>query len=86
MNEQSNFELGMESIGQALFEMFDINTPKPVKALLSNVKDSYILVEFPESQEFMDEESAIFCGGSEEKTGSSAYFVPIELYLSKISV
>lgn len=46
------------------------------------LQNGYLLVEFPDAQEFMDkdwfEEEAIFCGGSEEKTGSSAYFIPIK--------
>lgn len=51
----------------------------------SLVGDSYILVQWPESQHFMEEkwfeEEAIFCGGSEDITGSSAYFIPIEKVL-----
>ena len=41
---------------------------------------TYILIEWPESQDYMVEswfdEEAIFVSGSE--TGSSAYFVPIK--------
>jgi hypothetical protein len=77
-----SFENAMEAIGQAVFEMFDKNTPQPVSNLLSIVNEGYVLVQWPESQEYMEEEwfdeEAIFCGGSEDKTGGSAYFIPIK--------
>lgn len=80
--KNTNFEIAMESIGQALFEMFDKNTPKEANNLLNNVGDSYILVQWPQSQEFMEEDwfqdEAILALGSEEKTGSSAYFIPLK--------
>ena len=42
--------------------------------------ESYILVPWPESQEYMDEdwfdEEAILALGIEESVGSSAYFIP----------
>jgi len=45
-------------------------------------EESYVLVGWPESQDFMEEEwfeeEAILALGAEEKTGSSAYFVPIK--------
>lgn len=45
------------------------------------MNDFYVLVQWPWSQEFMEEDwfqdEAIFCGGSEDKTGSSAYFIPV---------
>lgn len=82
MTQQTNFEQAMESIGQALFEMFDVNTPEPVNNLLEAALNGYILVEWPESQKFMEEEwfqeEAILALGSEDKTGSSAYFIPIK--------
>lgn len=80
--KNTNFEIAMECIGQALFEMFDKNTPKEVNNLLNNVEDSYILVQWPESQQLMEEdwfqEEAILALGNEEKTGSSAYFIPLK--------
>jgi len=78
MKENTNYEKAMEAIGQALFEMYGKDTPESVLNLLDNIQDSYVLAEFPASQDYMDLEEAIFCGGSEEKTGSSAYFVPIK--------
>lgn len=54
--------------------------------LIDSLKNqSYILVTWPESQEFIGNKKAIFCGGSEEKTGSSAYFVPITIYAKKLT-
>ncbi len=42
--------------------------------------DSYILVPFPEVQEYMEEDwfdiEAILALGAEESVGSSAYFIP----------
>lgn len=44
------------------------------------MEDTYILVRWPESQELMEEEwfrnEAILAIGSEDITGSSAYFIP----------
>lgn len=46
--------------------------------------ERFVLVRWPESQLFMEEdwfeEEAILALGSEEKTGSSAYFIPEEFY------
>jgi hypothetical protein len=56
--------------------------PTEVSTLLSNMEDCYVLVQWPESQDLMEEEwfdeEAILALGSEDKTGSSAYFVPIK--------
>jgi len=79
---ETNFEIAMEAIGQAVFEIFDKNTPIEVSTLLSNMEDCYVLVQWPESQDLMEEEwfdeEAILALGLEDKTGSSAYFVPIK--------
>ena len=44
-------------------------------------KDLYVLVRWPDSQDYMEydwfEEEAILALGSEDMTGSSAYFIPI---------
>jgi len=81
-----NFEIVMEIIGQTIFETIDTNKDseefKTISSFLSAVRESYMLVQWPESQEYMEEEwfdeEAIFCGGSEEKTGDSAYFIPLK--------
>lgn len=76
------FENTMECIGQAVFEMYGDNTPEEVNTLLNNVSSSYVLVEWPDSQELMEAEwfaeEAILALGSEYKTGSSAYFIPLK--------
>jgi len=77
----TNFHIAMEQLGQALFEMYGSDTPEELRNLLTSLGGSYILVRWPESQDYMDDENAIFCGGSEDKTGSSAYFVPIRKVL-----
>lgn len=49
------------------------------------MKDNYVLVSWPESQDFMEcdwfRDEAILALGSEDRTGSSAYFIPIKRYL-----
>jgi hypothetical protein len=53
-----------------------------IHSLLDCAEQGYILVEWPDSQQYMDEdwfdEDAILALGSENKTGSSAYFIPIK--------
>ena len=48
--------------------------------------ETYILVPFPEVQEFMDEdwfdEEAILALGAEESVGSGAYFIPASRILN----
>lgn len=55
--------------------------------IIELIQESYVLVRWPESQELMDEpwfqEEAILVTGSEEKTGLSAYFVPIKYSLGR---
>ena len=50
--------------------------------IMELIRQSYVLVRWPESQELMDEpwfqEEAILLTGSEEQTGPSAYFIPIK--------
>ena len=49
------------------------------------INSNYVLVQWPESQNYMEEEwfrdEAILALGSEDRTGSSAYFIPLERYL-----
>jgi hypothetical protein len=57
------------------------NIRRDILNLLSNAESGYVLIEWPDSQDYMEEEwfreEAILALGSEEKTGSSAYFIPI---------
>ena len=86
--KQSNFELAKEVIGQAVFELLPVEDPandetrQTVHNLLDAVEEGYVLVQWPESQDLMEEEwfdeEAVLALGSEDKTGSSAYFVPIK--------
>ena len=88
MKKYTNFENAIETIGQLVFETLPPEDPEndeirlAINSLITCANDGYVLVQWPESQEFMEEswfdEEAIFCGGSEEKTGSSAYFIPIK--------
>ena len=76
----------MESIGQAVFEMFENNTPEPVKTLLTNIPEAYVLVTWPESQNLMEEpwfrEECYLCqSNGEQEHFDSAYFVPIKRIL-----
>lgn len=83
--EDTNFNEVKEIIGSAVFELDEEAFEESlnlVNRFMDLVEESYILVQWPESQEYMEEdwfdEEAIFCGGSEDKTGSSAYFIPIK--------
>jgi hypothetical protein len=80
-----NFEIAIETIKQAIHKLPPINgyILRDVNSLLSYAENGYVLAKWPESQDYMDDEEAIFCGGSEEKTGSSAYFVPIKKIINK---
>lgn len=86
--KQTNFEVAVEVIGQAVFELLPIEdsthdeTRHVINSLIKCTENGYVLVEWPESQQFMEEEwfeeEAILALGNEEKTGSSAYFIPIK--------
>lgn len=86
--KQTNFELAKEVIGQAIFDLLPPEDPEndesreAVNSLINAVEEGYILVQWPESQDLMEEEwfdkEAILALGSEDKTGSSAFFVPIK--------
>ncbi len=74
----------VEIISQSVYEN-TLNNPeinKRVKDFLNTIADGYVLVQWPESQEYMEEEwfddEAILALGSEDITGSSAYFIPIK--------
>ena len=84
----SNFENAIEAIGQAVFELLPVEDPandktrQSVHNLIDVASNGYVLVQWPESQNYMEEEwfeeEAILALGSEDKTGSSAYFIPIK--------
>lgn len=84
----SNKKLTFDEIIQTISQDVDENTlgnpeiNKQVKYFLNTVTDGYVLVQWPESQEYMEEEwfndEAILALGSEDITGSSAYFIPIK--------
>ena len=83
MSNKTNLEIAMEAIGQSVFEMFDKETPKEVESLLNTIDDTYVLIQWPESQELMDEdwfdeESSL---ADFDKFGSSAYFIPLKRIL-----
>lgn len=85
---QTNFETAVEIIGQAIYELLSPEDPENDEArelvnnLLNATEEGYVLVEWPDSQDYMEEEwfeeEAILALGAEDKTGSSAYFVPIK--------
>lgn len=83
------FESVIEVIGNSVFNALSTEITsaeneeitKDVNILLDCLRTGYVLVQWPESQDYMDDPDAIFVGGSEEKTGSSAYMVPIRKLL-----
>ena len=56
-------------------------TKQDVTTYVQTAAESYVLVEWPSSQLYMEEEwfqeEAILALGCEEQVGSSAYFIPI---------
>ena len=78
-----NFENAMETIGQALFEVYEKDTPAEAKNLLNLLDSAYVVVTWPDVQELMEQEwfdnEAIL--DVEGKFGDSAYFVPLKRIL-----
>lgn len=68
----------IETIGSALYDA-NISDQETLQAI-DTIKNSYILVTWPDSQEYMEkdwfEKEAIL--ETEGKFGSSAYFIPIK--------
>ena len=77
-----NFNNAVEIISNSLYEMHGKNIPEEANKLMDAIDKGYVLVEWPESQQFMEEdwfdEEAILSLGAEDKTGGSAYFIPIK--------
>jgi hypothetical protein len=80
-----NFNNALEIIGQAIFDYTDIeNFPEESKQLVNNYielsANSYIRIEWPESQEYMEEKwfnkEAIL--DNSNNTTSSTYFIPLK--------
>ena len=82
-----SFNLAQEVIGQAIHDFMGLSSDNPedkeaidaVNSLLELAHNGYTLVQWPESQELMEEdwfdkEAILDVDG---KFGSSAYFVPI---------
>lgn len=84
MNKKLTVDEMVETISQSVYEntLGNPETNKQVKDFLNTVTDGYVLVQWPNSQEYMEEEwfddEAILALGSEDITGSSAYFIPIK--------
>lgn len=81
----SHFEAAIKIMKRAVDETLPedsvLSTRQFVESLINALENGYLLVEWPDSQDFMEEEwfedEAILALGSEDKTGGSAYFIPI---------
>lgn len=79
--EQNNFDLIREVIGQECIDAGEVEgaTLDLLDKFMTLAEQSYVLIQWPNSQELMDEdwfkEEAIL--DVEGKFGSSAYFVPL---------
>ncbi len=73
-----NFENAMEAIGQAIHH-HDLtpNSNPEVHAVLGALDEAYVLVPWPESQEYM-EESWFNTEAILNVDQSSAYFIPLK--------
>jgi len=87
----NKFENALEIISQSLFEALgpiDNENSKvwqEVNMFVDLARDSYVIVTWPESQEYMEEDwfedEAIL--DTDSKFGSSAYLIPIKRILNK---
>ncbi len=78
--ENKKFEDAMEAIGQGVYELdMDETESKDINTVLSLTREAYVLVQWPESQELMEEEwfesEAILDVNSDS---GSAYFIPLK--------
>lgn len=85
MNDTQNFDNVMEEIEQSLYEINDGPCSSDTNSFLTLVREAYILVQWPDSQEYMEkdwfEDEAILALGVEDTIGGSAYFIPIKYLL-----
>ena len=76
----NNFDNAMEIIGQSLFNNYQEEIPREVTDLLDIINNAYVLVDWPNSQIYMEkewfEEEAVL-----HLNLSSAYFIPIKRLL-----
>lgn len=83
--KQNNFDFIKEVIGQGYIDAGKVNneTLDLLSRFMYLAEDSYVLIQWPESQMLMEEEwfeeEAIL--DAECKFGSSAYFVPLKRIL-----
>ncbi len=81
----NNLENALEVIGQAISDSLEITEQSnpEVFSLLNNIKDSYVVITFPEVQDYMEESwfknEAIL--DVESKFGDSAYLIPLKRIL-----
>ena len=83
--EKQSFDDVIEILGACVYDTFppedsaNNEIRQSINNLINCAIDGYVLVQSPEymEEDWFDEE-AIFCSGSEDKTGSSAYFIPIK--------
>lgn len=86
--ERTNYELAFDVIEQAVSELLPAEDPENDEprslafGLLHAAEDSYVLVRWPDSQMFMEEDwfedEAMLALGHEDSVGSSAYFIPLK--------
>jgi hypothetical protein len=75
--EKINFKKSVELINQSIDE-----AKQTINYLVNYIEEGYVLVQWPESQKFMEEDwfedEAILASENEIGIGSSAYFIPIK--------
>lgn len=88
MSNTTNLDNILYALGDLLHELFppEDTSHNPMKesirTFLNTAANSYVLVEWPELQEFMEEEwfqaEAVCAVGSEDRFGSATYFIPLK--------
>lgn len=88
----STYEQAIEIIGQAVIDFMQLDKSVPeekealdaVNQLLDTASEAYVLVQWPDSQKYMEEdwfdEEAIL--DVEARFSSSAYFIPLKRVLN----
>lgn len=69
-----NLDNAMESIGKLVFAKYGANVPTEIQQLLDTMPTTYVFVDWPQSQEYMDED---WFNDEAILSEDSAYLIPL---------